>query len=456
MVSGLATETDTKLAIRYSGRKIESRQADGKVWFAVDGQAILSRQQNEKRRDSQQQAPSPTVNVSASIHVVLDGSAGGSNAGGRQGGVSPPAACSPRESALLVKAAQLSPAFAAATALPPGIHIMCHVPPTGNRGESGASGGQAKPAGRWSALWEDLQASPDTAEAAERAVWQAPCLRLLSEAGESLESQSVSFLADGVPSKGWALVPCTSSENLICVLARSGGAVDGGKVAWLHLNMDEGEAIDSAASAAVAIAESLLLTADARQGYASISAHNHGIGEVEVVSAAHQVLSGGVISGYNLNMPPKDAGLEPGMSSGETADGGKPSVDDVLFVDESATPSDAGGSWRGEVEIEELPGGGLHRHVRINFDIGCAGKGCVGLSDGGQSEWCEVLLAQHVPQGAYIDVDEVKVRHDFDVRSSPPSRRRVGVETFEGRPIDIELPSFVSGQHVVNFDLRVE
>ena len=33
---------------------------------------------------------------------------------------------------------------------------------------------------------------------------------------------------------------------------------------------------------------------------------------------------------------------------------------------------------------------------------------------------------------------------------------RVGVETFRGQPIDVELPSSVSGQHVVNFSLRVD
>ena len=32
----------------------------------------------------------------------------------------------------------------------------------------------------------------------------------------------------------------------------------------------------------------------------------------------------------------------------------------------------------------------------------------------------------------------------------------MGVETFEGEPIDIELPSSVSGQHLVNFSLRVD
>lgn len=51
--------------------------------------------------------------------------------------------------------------------------------------------------------------------------------------------------------------------------------------------------------------------------------------------------------------------------------------------------------------------------VRVRVDASCAGGACNGLSgakDAEASEWCEVLLAQHVPQGAYIDVDEVKVR----------------------------------------------
>lgn len=208
-----------------------------------------------------QQVPNPTVNVTASIHVVLDGCIDNdSNSGGRQGdGVSPPAACSPEESTLLVKAAQHSPAFAAVTALPPGIHIMCHMPTTTSSEKGGAGGGEETSAGRWSALWDDLRASPDEAEAAERAVWQAPCLRLLSEAGRHLESLSISSLADDVPSKGWALVPCTSSDNLVCVLARGRGTVDGGKVAWLHLDVDESE-VAAGPAAVVAIAESLLLT----------------------------------------------------------------------------------------------------------------------------------------------------------------------------------------------------
>lgn len=56
------------------------------------------------------------------------------------------------------------------------------------------------------------------------------------------------------------------------------------------------------------------------------------------------------------------------------------------------------------------------QQVRVIVDVSCAGKACGGLSgEGGtqassDSEWCEVLLAQHIPEGAYVDVDEVKVR----------------------------------------------
>lgn len=46
-----------------------------------------------------------------------------------------------------------------------------------------------------------------------------------------------------------------------------------------------------------------------------------------------------------------------------------------------------------------------------------------------------------------------QARHDFDVSSSLATRGRVGVETFGGKPIDVELPASVSGQHLVNFYL---
>lgn len=54
--------------------------------------------------------------------------------------------------------------------------------------------------------------------------------------------------------------------------------------------------------------------------------------------------------------------------------------------------------------------------VRVSVDVECYGHACrtgLGESDAingnAQDEWCELLLSQYVPRGAYIDVDEVKV-----------------------------------------------
>lgn len=64
------------------------------------------------------------------------------------------------------------------------------------------------------------------------------------------------------------------------------------------------------------------------------------------------------------------------------------------------------------------------QQVRVKIDASCAGKACDSLSNrdaqarSSENEWCEVLLAQHVPQGAYIDVDEVKVRYGASLLAS--------------------------------------
>lgn len=70
----------------------------------------------------------------------------------------------------------------------------------------------------------------------------------------------------------------------------------------------------------------------------------------------------GALSGYNLGLGPPDVQPGGGRPLGERADEGEPSADGALFVDDSIT--DAGQGWRGAVSTEELPGGGLHRHVR--------------------------------------------------------------------------------------------
>lgn len=52
----------------------------------------------------------------------------------------------------------------------------------------------------------------------------------------------------------------------------------------------------------------------------------------------------------------------------------------------------------------------------MKINIRCDGHICdedlgeSGSDDNSNHEWCELLLSQHVPKGAYIDVDEVKVR----------------------------------------------
>lgn len=60
------------------------------------------------------------------------------------------------------------------------------------------------------------------------------------------------------------------------------------------------------------------------------------------------------------------------------------------------------------------------------------------------------------PPPPFMRASAAQARHEFDVRPSLPASRKVEVETFEGEPIDVELPSSVSGQHVVNFSVWVD
>lgn len=94
--------------------------------------------------------------------------------------------------------------------------------------------------------------------------------------------------------------------------------------------------------------------------YASIFVRRSGDLALEVVAEAHRVLTGGALSGY-------DVGL---------TDNGEPSEDGAVFVDDSTSPpADAGQGWGGTVTTEELPGGGLHRHVRKRENRGRAAIG---------------------------------------------------------------------------------
>ncbi|CAB1116340.1 unnamed protein product [Ectocarpus sp. CCAP 1310/34] len=526
MASDLPPHANSKTTLLYDGDVQDARQIDGKIWFAVDGQAILTREQQTRGISQLRPASGTTAHTMASAHVVAGGLQPSSSydadpaGGGTASGLSSP------ESALLMKAAQVSQTFAAVTALPPGIHVMCYVPPSTDDADEkpaavDAGGKPVATAGGWSALWRDIRSGTGQAEEAKRLAWQTPCLSLLGDAASSLSSAAISSLADSASRGGWALVPCASSSNLVCELASGGAKGDGGQVAWLHLAEDA-----QAPATGVAVTDSLLLT-------------SLGGAEVEVISEAHRILLDGVLSGYDLSVaPPNNALLGNVKSSDGEPDRGRPmKVDEAaVFVDHSTAPADVVGQrWRGDVAVVGLPGGGLHRHVRysfcrastivlsahhshdrlsaimkkdartgrgcceraeligdgkigtwlplcgdlqimsaggfhkhgsqrvrVKFNARCTGKACDDLSERGESqdgdalELCEVLLAQHVPRGAYIDVDEVKARHDFDVLSSPPIGRRVGVETFQGGPIDVELPSSVSGQHLVNFNLWVD
>lgn len=138
---------------------------------------------------------------------------------------------------------------------------MCHAEPPADdfdasQRETLAERDSATPSrssGTWSALWEDLKAGTGAAEDAERLAWQEPCLKLVAQAARSLGSGAISSVVRDVAPKGWALVPCAPSSNLVCSLARGGRTGGGGKVAWFHLPQQAAE------GAALALTESLLL-----------------------------------------------------------------------------------------------------------------------------------------------------------------------------------------------------
>lgn len=161
-----------------------------------------------------------------------------------------------------MKAAQANPSFAPATALPPGIHIMCHAEsPAGDfhtsQRETLAETDSATPSpssGTWSSLWKDLNAGTGAVEDAERLAWQEPCLKLVAQAAAGLGSEAIFSVVRDVAREGWALVPCAPpTSNLVCSLARGGRTGGGGKVAWFHLPQEAAE------GAALALTDSLLL-----------------------------------------------------------------------------------------------------------------------------------------------------------------------------------------------------
>lgn len=92
--------------------------------------------------------------------------------------------------------------------------------------------------------------------------------------------------------------------------------------------------------------------------------------EIEVIAEAHRVLPGGALSDYDLSWTRPNSRLESEERLEGRADDPETGVSDARFVDGSAdaaaadTDADAVQSWRGTVSTQELPGGGLHRHVR--------------------------------------------------------------------------------------------
>lgn len=97
--------------------------------------------------------------------------------------------------------------------------------------------------------------------------------------------------------------------------------------------------------------------------------------EIEVIAEAHRVLPGGVLSGYDLSSTPPNSRLEPEERRDQRTRSSETGVSTARFVDSSAavaaadTDADAVQSWRGTVSTEELPGGGLHKHVSPFYNL---------------------------------------------------------------------------------------
>lgn len=150
-------------------------------------------------------------------------------------------------SALLLGVAQGNQQFAAAAALLPGIHVMCHVDPKSaqdvpiKNADGAIEADSTKTISIAEALrtfWEELKTGPGPAVEAARLAWQQPCREVLTRAAASLGFESITALVDRIPGVGWGLVPCTPGGNAPCSLAR-GKPGRHGKVAWFHLPLNE-------------------------------------------------------------------------------------------------------------------------------------------------------------------------------------------------------------------------
>lgn len=137
------------------------------------------------------------------------------------------------DAAMLLRTVQTDFSSAPVTALPAGIHLMCHVGPFSmdSTGPTTSPGGEQLSLKEWPALWRDLWADASKYSNAENLVWKPSCLGLLKEASISLGAAEVASVAEDV--NAWARLPCKSSIPL-CLLA-SGGESTPGNVMWFHL-----------------------------------------------------------------------------------------------------------------------------------------------------------------------------------------------------------------------------
>lgn len=182
-----------------------------------------------------------SAHVTASLHVVPRWSTNGSNQE-LNSSVTETERLQ-ENAAMLLRAVQTDFSSAPVTALPAGIHIMCHIGPysTDNTGPTASPVGEQSSLKGWPALWRDLWPDASKYSKAEDLGWKSSCLGLLKEAAISLGAAEIAPVGESV--NAWARVPCKSSSPL-CLLA-SGGESTPGNVMWFHLVTESAEAAAS-------------------------------------------------------------------------------------------------------------------------------------------------------------------------------------------------------------------
>ncbi|CAM9870410.1 unnamed protein product [Phaeothamnion confervicola] len=133
--------------------------------------------------------------------------------------------------------------------------------------------------------------------------------------------------------------------------------------------------------------------------------------------------------------------------------------------------SDDARRWTGRVSLSSLPGGGFHRKVRVTIDgavefpidalvecdragdadggFGAEGGARVVEADCTDCRHCEIVLVQQFPEGIYLDINEVKGRHDFE--PAPGTLGAVRAFAMSDGPIDVEVPAASATPLLVGF-----